>query len=95
MIPGGKKWKQILLRLLHSKCNIFKCCTILISTFCYFQERQQLKKNGPQLPVRIQSNESTSSENSIKLEPKKITNELPPQKKKAPPPPPNVVSLIK
>lgn len=47
-----------------------------------------MKRNGPQLPLKIQSDE-TSNEIVNKIETKRITNELP-QKKKAPPPPPNV-----
>lgn len=47
-----------------------------------------MKRNGPQLPLKMQSDEPS---NGIvnKMEMKKITNELP-QKKKAPPPPPIV-----
>lgn len=56
--------------------------------FLCFQERQLMKRNGPQLPLKMKSDEPS---NGIvnKVEMKKITNELP-QKKKAPPPPPIV-----
>jgi len=57
-----------------------------IISICTYEERQLMKRNGPQLPLKMQSDEPS---NGIvnKVEMKKITNELP-QKKKAPPPPP-------
>lgn len=61
--------------------------------FFFFQERQLMKRNGPQLPLKIQSDEP-SNKIANKIELNKITNELP-QKKKAPPPPPNVSSIEK
>ena len=63
---------------------------LMTFSFICFQERQQQKRNGPQVPIRIQSEDSICEK--AKPEIKKIINELP-LKKKAPPPPPIVSNL--
>lgn len=50
------------------------------------------KRNGPQIPIRIMSDDRPNGV-AVKADVVKINNELP-QKKKAPPPPPMVRFLI-